>query len=125
MKSDFTFERTHQEFAPVGQFVDFPVTLLLSDLNHALFAEFLQMSVHVATAQPKTVCEVVAVGWLVAESPQDAEFGLRDKTHFSEIADPQPIRRGYGITESQYKQISMIPDNNSNNRNSRKHNDHQ
>jgi hypothetical protein len=59
------------------------------------------------------------------ESSQDAEFGLRDKTHFSETADPQRIRRDYGTTESQQKQISMVTDKNSNDGNRRKHNDHQ
>lgn len=125
MSLDIAFEGTHQEFATLSQLVDFPVTLLFSDLNHTLLTEFLQVGVYVTTAQSEGVGEVVAVGGLVAESLQDTEFGLRDKTHFFEIADPQRIRRDYGTTESQQKQISMVPDKNSNDGNRHKHNEHQ
>lgn len=107
MRLDIAFEGTYQKLATVGQLVDFPVTLFLSDFNHTLFTEFLEMRVDVATAQVKRLSQVITIRRFFPNRQQDLEFRLRDETHFPENADPQRLKTVNGTSESQQKQISQ------------------
>lgn len=107
MKLDIAFKRAYQKLATVSQLVDFPVTVLLSDLNHTLFPEFLEMCVDVATAQVERLSQVIAIRRFFPNRPQDLEFRVRDETHFSEKSDSQRLKTVNGISESQQNQTSQ------------------
>jgi len=73
---------SHQEVLSVlGKPVDFPIAVVLDDLDHTLVTEFFQVSIDITMREVKTLGEKVAISWLLVEYLQDPHFCLRYKPH--------------------------------------------